>query len=308
MMQEMMDEIEGMAADKVNEIHTAMVGKIMSWDANKCRASIKPYGAYVCTDGDEKERLEYPLLTDVPAVLPGCRSVGIAYPIKKGDDVLIIISENDYDEWLSGTDSDGDMRFDLSNSFFIPGPLNKSNSLLKEACNDNSVVIANGSTKFVVASDVVKVFSKANIAGELKVGGRLYVGGGFEIDGGGSSEDIVMKKNGNYVKVSTDGVEIKGKLTSTGGVSIDASGDSVYISNGSTRVEVTDSSVTVTGKLTANGATEIKTFGETFKVTSGGNEMEISGLGVSITGDVKVNGNIEATGTVKGTNIKEEGS
>lgn len=181
MYQEIMDQLDGMAGDKVNEIHTILVGKVKSFDTGTSKADIEVYGKYDTDPDDEEPPDDYPLLTDVPVVMPGIgKDVAISYPVTKGDDVLVLICENDYDNWMYGSDAEGATRYDLTNALFIPHPLKEGNADLKEACDKKAVVIRNKSTKMVVKSDGIDINGDITVKGKVTVSEDV-IGGGISL-------------------------------------------------------------------------------------------------------------------------------
>lgn len=141
MLQELTKEINKTAREAVNNAHTSIPGKILSIDPGTGRAAVQPYGKYVTSDNI---KLDYPVLTDVPLVLPfsqasGC---GIAFPIQPGDDCLVIFSEIGLDAWMSGAESEALLRFDLSSAVAIPGLIKESGSLISQANENHAVVIS----------------------------------------------------------------------------------------------------------------------------------------------------------------------
>ena len=107
MLQEVTAEIEKTAKAVVNEIHTAL-----------------------------------PTITEAPVIFPFCQSsgVGIAFPVKKGDSCIILVSEVELDAWRTGSDSLGSLKFDLSSAMVIPGLLEKSYEPMIRASSGNAVI------------------------------------------------------------------------------------------------------------------------------------------------------------------------
>lgn len=175
MLQEMVQEIENTARNVVDEIHTALPGKIVSFNSGKCTAVVKPVCKYQTAGG---EQIEYPAISDVPVVFPMCQSkgIGLAYPVKSGDSCLIICCETEVDEWRSGAESEGALRFDLTNAVVIPGLLKTGNDLVTKACNENAVVIKNGSTKLTVTGSQVEVEGKLRVKGSIYYTGEIIRG------------------------------------------------------------------------------------------------------------------------------------
>ena len=175
MLQDLTQEIEETAHAVVNEIHTAMPGEIVSFDAGSGVATVKPSGKFVTSDGKE---LDYPVIT---------AGVGIAFPVKKGDSCIIIISEVELDAWRSGAESEGSLRFDLTSAMVIPGLLDGGSNLAAKASANNAVMIGGGDVEVSVSNDGIKVDtgttqfevtdSGVAISGNLKVNGSIsYTG------------------------------------------------------------------------------------------------------------------------------------
>ncbi|MCI9658749.1 MAG: hypothetical protein HFI14_09070 [Lachnospiraceae bacterium] len=186
MLQEVVQEIENVTMDVLKGIHTAMPGVIASFDPGSGRATIKPNGKYMSSSG---KRMAYPQLSDVPVAFPICQSagVGIAYPVKAGDSCIIIVSEVELDEWRSGAESEGSLRFDLSSAMAVPGLLVGGSEMIQKACAQEAVVIVSGTAEVLVSEDQITAsvgntefkVSEAEIAirGDLKVDGDIsYTG------------------------------------------------------------------------------------------------------------------------------------
>lgn len=156
MLQEFTHEVERTARAVVNEIHTALPGKIISVDEGRGTASIQPCGKYVTSDG---KSLAYPVITEVPLVFPFCQQsgAGMIFPVCKGDSCVVVVSEVELDEWRSGAESEGSLRFDLSNAIAIPGLFTVGEKILSEAMQKNAVIISDANAKVVVARDNINV-------------------------------------------------------------------------------------------------------------------------------------------------------
>lgn len=186
MMQEVSQQIEETARSVVNEVHTALPGNVISYNPAGGTATVKPEGKYETNTG---EKLAYPTISDVPVVFPCCQSgsVGIAFPISKGDSCLIIISEVELDEWRSGAESEASLRFDLSNAMCIPGLLDGGGELAQKAASQNAVIVSTGDSEVVVSSSSVSVTagdkklavsdSGVSITGNLTVDGNVTATG-----------------------------------------------------------------------------------------------------------------------------------
>lgn len=180
MLQEFTAEIEKTAKAVVNDIHTALPGEIVSFDGST--ATVKPVGKYVTSDGTA---LDYPMITEAPVCFPFCQNAGIgfAFPVRKGDSCIIIISEVELDAWRSGADSEGSLRFDLTSAMVIPGLFAGRCDAAAKAFAQNAAIVTAGDSEVVIS------------------------GSGCTINSGGST-----------LTVNDSGVTVKGTLTVTGDV------------------------------------------------------------------------------------------
>lgn len=191
MMQELTEEIENTARAAVNEIHTAMPGIIASVDAEKCTVTVKPQGKYPISEDIE---LDYPMLAEVPLVFPFCQQAGagMAFPVKKGDSCLIIVSEVELDEWRDGAEAEGSLRFDLANAVAIPGLLHCDSGILRKAVLKNAVVIGAPGAELSVSDGRI----------DAEVGGVT-----FSVSESGiyAGSDLKVKGNISYTGSLTNG-------------------------------------------------------------------------------------------------------
>ena len=180
MIQDLVSEIENTARELINNIHTAIPGEIQEFDARHSLARVKPIGKVVTFSG---EKLDYPLLTEVPVVFPFSESanIGITFPVRKGDSCLVVISESELDEWRNKAISEMPLKFDLSSAICIPGLMKKLNS--ERAIKEKAVVINSKSSEIIVSPNAVSITagggqirvqdSGITIKGNLKVDGNI---------------------------------------------------------------------------------------------------------------------------------------
>ena len=180
MLQEVVQEVENVAKDVLKGIHTAMPGVIASFDPGSGRAVVKPNGKFTSAGG---KRMAYPAISDVPVAFPVCQSagVGIAYPVKAGDSCIIIVSEVELDEWRSGAESEGSLRFDLSSAMAVPGLLAGGGEMIQKACAQEAVVIVSGTAEVLVSEDQITASVGST---EFKLSGtEIAVRGDLKVDG-----------------------------------------------------------------------------------------------------------------------------
>jgi hypothetical protein len=139
-MQETMQEIKNMMLDRLRDVHTILPGKVVTFDPDKCEASILPYGKYKKPDGS---MIDFPQLNEVPVyVMQGSEQTAtVVYPVKPDDECLVLFTEQTLETWRTKAESHTDLRFDLSNATAIIGMFSKPNPLIKEACDDDSLII-----------------------------------------------------------------------------------------------------------------------------------------------------------------------
>lgn len=172
-----MSTIENIAKQKVGEIHTALPGEIISFDATTCIATVKPTLLYFTTDG---ERLEYPLITGVPIFMPRAGNAQITYPVKSGDKCLIVFSERSIDEWMGkgSADNHDPRQFDLTDGFAFVGMCPA-----QSISADNVELINNGTVISVTPANTVNIIGDVNIKGNVNISGNTNVDGNYSCKG-----------------------------------------------------------------------------------------------------------------------------
>jgi hypothetical protein len=89
-----------------------------------------------------------PLLLDVPVLFPGAGGYALTYPVKAGDEGLVILASRCIDSWWTrgGVQAQAELRMhDLSDGFFLPGFRSNprkltgfSNSVIRMTTDDGS--------------------------------------------------------------------------------------------------------------------------------------------------------------------------
>ena len=89
MMQEFVQEIQNTVQRGLRGIHTAMPGQIVSFDAAKGIATVKPAMKFKKPDG---KTMDFPQVTGVPVVFPQGNAQGatVAFPVKPGDSCRLL--------------------------------------------------------------------------------------------------------------------------------------------------------------------------------------------------------------------------
>lgn len=170
MIQEFTEQIEETARSVVNGIHTALPGIVAAFDPGKCVASVRPVGKYVTSSG---EKIDFPVISDVPILIPCGTSGGVAFPVSAGDSCLIVCSEIELDEWRSGAASNAQLRFDLSNAVCIPGLFREAPDLVKMAVSQKATIISAGGSEITVSSGGVRIKGNLTVDGNVSATGSI---------------------------------------------------------------------------------------------------------------------------------------
>lgn len=115
-----------MLAAVQSSLWTALPGAIVSFDAATVTATVQPgiAGAVKQQDGSRKS-VNLPVITDVPVVFPRGGGATLTFPVKAGDECLIVFASRSIDAWAQsgGVQPASDARrHDLSDAFVILGP------------------------------------------------------------------------------------------------------------------------------------------------------------------------------------------
>lgn len=164
MMQEFVESVNKVAKKTVSQIHTAVPAVITAFDAGKGLATVQPKAKFKKPNG---ETMDYPAIGGVPVVFPQSQNVTIAFPIKAGDNCLLVFGEKALDYWLYGKETDTELNFDLSNAIAIPSLATVGNAAMQMACDEDAAVVQAGDTVLKVKGDAVY------IKGDLKVEGKI---------------------------------------------------------------------------------------------------------------------------------------
>lgn len=108
-----------------SEIWTALPGILDSFDATKMTAVVQPAikGIFRLKDGSSQV-VQMPQCLDVPVFFPGGGGFTLTFPVKAGDEGLLVFSSRCIDAWWQngGVQPQAEVRFhDLSDGFFFPG-------------------------------------------------------------------------------------------------------------------------------------------------------------------------------------------
>ena len=108
------------------EIWTALPGIFQSFDPEALTAAVQPaIRGEVTGETGAARAVDMPLLVDVPVVFPHGGGYSLTFPIRQGDECLVVFASRCMDAWWQsgGVQSPAEGRMhDLSDGFAIPGP------------------------------------------------------------------------------------------------------------------------------------------------------------------------------------------
>ena len=172
-MSDFVTAIDGMIIRRINSIHTAIPAVVREFDPSNCVGTVLPLTRSVLSDGTV---IEYPELFKVPFLFPRSTGAEIAFPVKSGDTCLLIFSENALDRWKGRGTLDSQKKFALSNAVAIPGLFSQPSALIKEACENDAVIMSSGSSKVKVSPSGIEMSGNVTINGDLTVNGGINTG------------------------------------------------------------------------------------------------------------------------------------
>ncbi|EOU3077105.1 TPA: Gp138 family membrane-puncturing spike protein [Yersinia enterocolitica] len=208
-------------ADSIaTQLRVAMPGIIQSFDADTVTCTVLPAikGNDSGVSGD-RESADLPLLVDVPVIFPRGGGCTLTFPIKAGDECLLIFSDRCIDFWWQngGVQEPVDSRqHDLSDAFAIIGPQSQAKKISGISTSAAQFRSDDGSTYFEINPTTKKikivapggldvVTPKAEFSAEVLVNGLFTFLGGLV----GSAAAGVSAK-------ITGAIEFIGTLTSNG--------------------------------------------------------------------------------------------
>jgi hypothetical protein len=111
-------------ANMMCEVHTAMPGRVVSFNNILNTCSVQPVLQRKYVDDDEADNL--PIIEDVPIVFPGSGDFWVTFDVKEDSYVLLVFSERSIADWMTKggiVDPRRTRKHHLSDAIAIPGIL-----------------------------------------------------------------------------------------------------------------------------------------------------------------------------------------
>ncbi|MFT1010931.1 Gp138 family membrane-puncturing spike protein [Enterobacter hormaechei] len=152
-------------------LRVAMPGIIQSFDPSTVTCTVQPaiYGQKVGDDGSTASEA-IPILPDVPVVFPRGGGCTLTFPVKPGDECLLVFSDRCIDFWWQngGVQEAVDPRqHDLSDAFAIVGPQSQAKKISGISTTAAQFRSDDGSTYFEINPTTKKI--------------KLVAPGGFDV-------------------------------------------------------------------------------------------------------------------------------
>ncbi|MCD8201902.1 MAG: hypothetical protein LUD47_07550 [Clostridia bacterium] len=174
-------QLKRIISNEIQDIHTALPGEIVEVDAGKGLAKVRP-AAKMNFNGEE---LNYPDIPGVPIVFPYAGDRGMVFPVKEGDDCLIVFSEQATEKWLGLGNTSSTLKHSLSGAVCIPGIMKTPGKDFQTAQKDDSVIIRNGDAQITLTEGGIV------LKGDVYVTGHLYAS--TDEDGESAEDDDTDK-------------------------------------------------------------------------------------------------------------------
>lgn len=206
-------QIEG----RLKDLHTCLPGIIASFDPDTQTASVQPAIQRIFT---EKGAVNLPLCVDVPVAFPGGGDFFLTFPVKAGDECILMFSERAIDNWHAsgGTQTPAEYRLhDLSDGIAIVG-LNSQPHKLAALQMTGAELRTRSRSTYIRLED-----------------GTIYIKGNIVHEGN-------VQQTGNLNRTGTS--TTTGKITGQGGMAISGGSGTTFSGN----VDHTSGSITSLGK------------------------------------------------------------
>lgn len=218
-----------------SNMHTAITGVIDSFDPTnqRARVQINIKGRRRVDDGESVKLTPYMLspLIDVPCHIPQGGGFCLTFPVKKGDECLIVFTERDISNWkeFGGIQEVSLPRFfDRNGAVAIIGFNSLPNSIqnynnedvqLRDAAGEQSVtlkanndILLKSPTKIILDAPETNITQKLTVGADASFAANVDITGNLTVSGGGTfSLDVMI---GNISYLGHKHVGNKGKPTS----------------------------------------------------------------------------------------------
>jgi hypothetical protein len=163
---EFQEALELLIDTKMESVHTAFAAVVQAYKGHSKRTcDVVPANKIMLSDGSVLEPVP---IYSVPVVFPSSQAGGILFPIKKGDTVLVVISECAIGNWLAGdgrvVEPEDATRFTMHDAIAIPGLWTTTSAPKTEMDAKSGGMEFNGALVEITSKGKVKVANKTTNA------------------------------------------------------------------------------------------------------------------------------------------------
>ena len=217
---------------RASEIWTALPCRVESFDSAACTITAEPLIQARLTDPrtGAKSDVALPLLPDVPVMWPHGGGCSLTFPLKKGDECLVLFASRCIDSWWASGDpsAQAELRMhDLSDGFAIPGPWSRPKALTGYSGDAVQLRSDDGQAFIEInpQSHNIRALTSGNITGNASGNISADAGGNVAIKAVGTAR---VESAGNMtlaapMVIVNGNMQINGSIsqgTSSGGTSV----------------------------------------------------------------------------------------
>ena len=183
----------------IKDLHTSLPGIIVSFNPATQQASIQPAIKRVFIARGAEEQIltpsPLPVLINVPIIFPRGGGFSLTFPVKQGDECLIMFCERSIDNWhqFGGVKSPTARRFhDLSDAVAYVGLSSLPNKIPDFNADDTELKSDNGAVIFTIREDGTSNLKSTTsvtidtpetiITGNVTINGNTQIDGNLEVD------------------------------------------------------------------------------------------------------------------------------
>lgn len=166
---------ENFARERENNLRVSCPGIIQSFDPKEQTVTVQPaIREKRLTPEGEEQWVDLPPLVDVPVVFPRAGGYVLTFPVKPGDECLVIFGDACMDAWWQsgGVQNQIDCRrHDLSDGYAIPGPWSQPRTIPGYSTDSVQLRNESGSAYVEIAGDTINI-----VGGTININGRkVYI-------------------------------------------------------------------------------------------------------------------------------------
>lgn len=215
------DQVSAVIDNKINSrINTTLIGVIDSFDVATQTCSVSVIQPYKKSIDDGKNFIlrdtNYKLFTDVPVVFPSGGGFTLTFPVKRGDECLLVFSMRSLEEWKQSNNggvqiTGSGKEFSTNDAIAIVGinpPRKVQNSLPTINADQPELRTNAGGIRLRMTDTGVEIDGNFYVDGKLEVTGDIIGGGDIKTQTGDIVAGTVSLKNHIHpagIAVSTTG-------------------------------------------------------------------------------------------------------